>query len=499
MSKTINQFFIILFFTLYAPLTSNAQNLIALVDRPHISGTTSAEGQGITVSGLSRGAGINYFTCSNCGDFNSKDWTTSNPSLSNAKANNDYLQFSIQVNAGSLLDLNEMKIRMDRSGTGPSNVQIEYSTNAFSSAGTSIFSMSGLNKNGSTQTIDLSSISTLNASSTITFRIFAWGASSSSGTFDIEGFSNSYTANGWTPTISDPGIAIEGCTTPQNPTNITNTSISNNSTTISWTNTSCFNNMVIIGGLSAITTTPSSSIDPSSWSSNTNWNNKVSVSSQLSGGAANEYVLYVGNGSSATITNLPTSGNLHYKVFNNLASWSSGGTGSSPLPVEFVDFDAEHFDDHVLLTWSTASEFNNQYFEIQKSIFGKEFIPIAEVSGNGTTNEIQHYHFKDNEVSPSAFYRLKQVDYDGTYAYSKIIRTVNEGDLVSFKQNNNEVIISLDKFVPSEILLMNSSGREILQDEFYDSYSIDKSFMASGIYVLVVRCNDQIHHYRFVK
>ena len=169
------------------------------------------------------------------------------------------------------------------------------------------------------------------------------------------------------------------------------------------------------------------------------------------------------------------------------------------VPVEFIDFDAEHFDDHVLLTWSTASEFNNQYFEIQKSIFGKEFIPIAEVSGNGTTNEIQHYHFKDNEVSPSAFYRLKQIDYDGTYTYSKIIRTVNEGDLVSFKQNNHEVIISLDKFVPSEILLMNSSGREILQDEFYDSYSIDKSFMASGIYVLVVRCNDQIHHYRFVK
>jgi len=71
--------------------------------------------------------------------------------------------------------------------------------------------------------------------------------------------------------------------------------------------------------------------------------------------------------------------------------------------------------------------------------------------------------------------------------------------LVSFKQNNNEIIISLDKFVPSEVLLMNSSGREILQDEFYDSYSINKSFMASGIYVLVVQCNDQIHHYRFVK
>lgn len=493
MHKTINKFFIVLFFTLYASLTSNAQSLIALLDRANTTGTTSAEGQGITVTGLSRGAGVSYNAG---GTFNSSNWSTT--TLSDAKTNNDYLQFSIQVNNGSLLDLNEMKIKMDRSGSGPPNVQIEYSTNAFSSAGTSVYN-DNVSSSGSIHTINLTSIATINATNTITFRIFAWGATSSGGTFDIESFSNTYTANGWTPTISNPGVAIEGCTTPQNPTNITNSSISNNSTTISWTNTSCFNNMVIIGGLSAITTAPSSSIDPSSWSSNTDWNNKVSVSSQLSGGPTNEYVLYVGTGSSATITNLPTSGNLHYKVLNNLVSWSSGGTGSSPLPVEFIDFDAEHFDDHVLLTWSTASEFNNQYFEIQKSIFGKEFIPIAEVSGNGTTNEIQHYHFKDNEVSPSAFYRLKQVDYDGTYAYSKIIRTVNEGDLVSFKQNNNEVIISLDKFVPSEILLMNSSGREILQDEFYDSYSIDKSFMASGIYVLVVRCNDQIHHYRFVK
>ena len=497
MLKTINHFFIILFFILYASLTSNAQSLIALVDRANTSGTTSAEGQGITVSGLSRGAGINH--TSSGGDYNSTGWDNSSPSLSNAKANNDYLQFSIQVNSGSLLDLNEMKIRMDRSGTGPNNVQIEYSTNAFSSAGTSIFSMSGLSKSGSTRTIDLSSTPTLNASSTITFRIFAWGASSSSGTFDIEGFSNSYTSNGWTPTISDPGVAIKGCTTPQNPTNITNTSITNNSTTISWTNTSCFNNMVIIGGLNAITTVPSSSIDPSSWSSNTNWNNKVSVSSQLSGGAANEYVLYVGTGSSATITNLPTSGNFHYKVLNNLASWSSGGTGSSPLPVEFIDFDAERFDDYVLLTWSTASELNNNLFEIQKSTFGKKFLPIAVVSGNGTTNEIQHYSYTDYNASLSAFYRLKQIDYDGTYAYSKVVRIFNQEELISFNEDDDNVVINLEKFVPSDVYLLTSCGREIMSDHFLESYSINKSLLTSGMYVLVVRCNDQIHHYRFVK
>ena len=186
-------------------------------------------------------------------------------------------------------------------------------------------------------------------------------------------------------------------------------------------------------------------------------------------------------------------------MFNNLASWSSGGTQNTPLPVEFINFEAKSLNTHVLLSWSTASELNNQFFEVQKSIFGEQFTPIAEVSGNGTTTEIHHYNFTDTEVSPAAFYRLKQVDYDGTVSYSKIVRTVNEEDVISFTQDNSEVTINLETFTPSEVLLLNSSGREILKDDIHSSYSIDKRFLASGIYVLIVKCNDQIHHYRFYK
>jgi hypothetical protein len=494
MSKTIRQFLIFSFFIIFTSEVSNAQSLIALVDRANATGTTAAEGQGITVTGLSRGAGVTY---TGGGDYNSLSWAAS--SLSTAKTNNDYLQFSILVNSGSLLDLDEMKIRMDRSGTGPTNVEIEYSTNAFSSAGTSIFSMTGLSKNGSIQTIGLTSISNINASSTITFRIYAWGAGGSGGTFDIEGFSNSYTATGWTTTISDPGIAINGCATPLNPTNITNTPVTTNSTTISWTNASCFNNMVVVGSLSPITTSPSFSVNPSTWSANTDWNNKVSVSSQMSGGSPNEYVLYVGTGSSATISNLPATGTLHYTVFNRLASWSSGGTQNTALPVEFIHFEAKSLNTHVLLSWSTASELNNHFFEVQKSISGEPFTPIAEVSGNGTTTETHHYNFTDTEVSPVAFYRLKQVDYDGTVSYSKIARTIYEEDAISFTQDKSEVTINFETFAPSQVLLLNSSGREILNDDIHSSYSIDKRFLASGIYVLIVKCNDQIYHYRFYK
>lgn len=80
--------------------------MLSLVDRVNGSVPTLAEGLGITVTGLTRGIGISMNSVE---DINSRGWTTSSPSLSNAKANNDYLEFSIQVDAGSLLDLNLLK------------------------------------------------------------------------------------------------------------------------------------------------------------------------------------------------------------------------------------------------------------------------------------------------------------------------------------------------------------------------------------------------------
>ena len=64
---------------------------------------------------------------------------------------------------------------------------------------------------------------------------------------------------------------------------------------------------------------------------------------------------------------------------------------ASTVPVEFLHFDAEHTQQGIQLNWSTASELNNHFFEIQKSLYGRDFIPIAEVLGHGTTQQIKHY------------------------------------------------------------------------------------------------------------
>jgi hypothetical protein len=104
------------------------------------------------------------------------------------------------------------------------------------------------------------------------------------------------------------------------------------------------------------------------------------------------------------------------------------------IPVELVSFTAELIDDNVLLKWITATETNNSGFEIERKQYDSGWEEIGFVAGHGTTTEIQHYTFTDNDVNPGKYqYKLKQIDYDGTFEYSHIVEVeilfVNEFSL----------------------------------------------------------------------
>ena len=91
------------------------------------------------------------------------------------------------------------------------------------------------------------------------------------------------------------------------------------------------------------------------------------------------------------------------------------------IPVELTSFTANADYGVVELSWITATETNNQGFEVQRSS-GGEFETIAFVEGHGTTTEVQAYSYIDRNVNLGSYsYRLKQVDFDGTYEYSNII------------------------------------------------------------------------------
>lgn len=93
------------------------------------------------------------------------------------------------------------------------------------------------------------------------------------------------------------------------------------------------------------------------------------------------------------------------------------------LPVEFSDISAKARKNQVEINWSTKTEINNDRFEVEFSADGRNFSKVGTVHGAGTSMESNHYSFVDyrNIVGSSAYYRLKQIDYDGQYDYSPVV------------------------------------------------------------------------------
>ncbi len=91
------------------------------------------------------------------------------------------------------------------------------------------------------------------------------------------------------------------------------------------------------------------------------------------------------------------------------------------VPVELSSFSANVVDGFVRLDWATTTETNNYGFEVQRSIDGKSFSTVAFVNGAGTSTEKHTYSFVDSDVEMgNYFYRLKQVDLNGTFAYTDV-------------------------------------------------------------------------------
>ncbi|HNQ61241.1 MAG TPA: T9SS type A sorting domain-containing protein [Bacteroidia bacterium] len=164
--------------------------------------------------------------------------------------------------------------------------------------------------------------------------------------------------------------------------------------------------------------------------------------------------------------------NFYYQTIN---------INSSPLPVELLSFNAARKEDVVLLNWSTASELNNDYFSIERSLNGESWSLIGKVKGQGNSTMKLDYTFQDREPSENTtYYRLSQTDYDGK---SEGFKTVKVGPSEITNQKANLLRISPNPFAESfnfeissntnesaELSLFSSDGSLILRK----TYSIRK-------------------------
>lgn len=186
-------------------------------------------------------------------------------------------------------------------------------------------------------------------------------------------------------------------------------------------------------------------------------------------------------------------------------------TKITPLPVELVSFKAQRHAQGVNLTWMTASELDNSGFEVQVSTDAKTFQKIGFVKSEvGTTSIAQHYSFLDKKaVAGTRYYRLAQVDLDGTTTYSAIkVIALNGGngeaaaypnpfeDVVTVKLNGTEARKVL-------VTLTNALGKVILhqqEETAGNTISVDMSqVITKGMYMLHVVDNGAKHTFKLMK
>jgi hypothetical protein len=201
------------------------------------------------------------------------------------------------------------------------------------------------------------------------------------------------------------------------------------------------------------------------------------------------------------------------------------------VPVELTNFTASVSGGNTILEWSTATELNNLGFEIQRSTpqsppyQGEEgearggWITIGFVEGHGTTTEPQNYSFTDNGIGGTVFYRLKQIDFDGTYEFSFVLE-VNSAAVTTmdlehnypnpFNPNTNiKYQIGNDGFVNLEVF--NSLGEVVatLVNEFKQAGTYQMSFNASnlpagrqglpsGVYVYILKSGNFIQSKKMI-
>ena len=197
--------------------------------------------------------------------------------------------------------------------------------------------------------------------------------------------------------------------------------------------------------------------------------------------------------------------NYFCKDFSGSKAWAVGDYGtvysntySWVTPVELTSFNASISHTKVQLNWQTATELNNQGFEIQRKIENSDWFTIGFRTGKGTTTELTSYFYEDDisEInSDKLYYRLKQIDYSGTFSYSNEVEVITQPLDFALYQNypnpfNPVTIIKYEIPKNSNVKLeiFDVLGRKVTtlvnEEKQAGRYKeeFDASVLASGIY-----------------
>jgi hypothetical protein len=183
-----------------------------------------------------------------------------------------------------------------------------------------------------------------------------------------------------------------------------------------------------------------------------------------------------------------------------------------PLPVALVSFDAEVENNIVTLKWETLSEFENDFFLVERSKDGKTFERLTKVDGAGTSTAALKYQVRDTDpYHGTSYYRLSQTDYDGSIEYFRVVSVKIETFYEVTKLYPNPVMkderLHVDYFAeedgPVKISVIDPAGRST-EGQMVDAkagvnlFEFTPHFQSSGVHVIVIRSRDKATVLRLV-
>lgn len=268
-------------------------------------------------------------------------------------------------------------------------------------------------------------------------------------------------------------------------------SATNTTASISWANGPGKGRLVIMKEGSAVTAIPA---DLTKYNPGAAFKSGVQV-------VADEYVVFASSGNSVIVTGLDPVKKYYFKIFEfngvdapvyNTANIISGSvSASATLPVKWLYFTAKQNNEGIKLEWATAEEKNTRYFVVERNSNGG-FVAMDTVQATGNAGN-NYYHFTDHSgYSGKVIYRLKQVDIDNEFEYSKqvTIQMQNGSDKLVVYPNpaSGQCRISLPGGLTKAIVyLYDTRGMLAKTVQVIDKQVISLTGIVPGLYHMVLR------------
>lgn len=230
----------------------------------------------------------------------------------------------------------------------------------------------------------------------------------------------------------------------------------------------------------------------------------------------NPVVLFNRNGSGAwqVVGGNPTNNGVGNMVTNNplddvgLFAFGNVDYTIDPLPVDLISFSGKKVENQTLLNWKTANELNFSHFEVQysKNAFDFETFSIVQSQGNlSTGSEYQQLHA--SPITGKNYYRLKMVDHDGKFEYSKTVIISFNTLSIDLKLtlypnpvgNNSNTLYVTTNGNESVLSVLNLEGKLVLQKNIHNlNEQLDISNLADGLYVVQLQSNGNAAYEKLV-